>query len=414
MREVATGSAQLRATVDGGIGVIVFDNPARRNALDPRHATRGRATRWPRSPTIPTCASSSSRAPGSRRSRRVPTSSSTSSRARSAATRAAYDAVLDAFWAAWDSFAKPTIAMIRGACIGGGLLVALKADIRVASDDSEFAAARGRARCRAGDVGRRRRAHRGRARLRVGAAVLGAPGLGRGRARGWGWSTGWCRVRSSKRRHSGSPRRWRRLRARRPEAAPHGDRTPRGGRERRDRTDDDAGTRAPLVAHRAEDRAADRRAPEEHHRLQRQHPPAHLRLGAELDDRGRRRHERHARRADEHREWERRRPGSARPRTAASRRRTRSTRRSPGARSRCMRRAVASAPSSEPKLSVVNNSVKLGVGAAEGARHEQREHHLEVERERAHDRDHHEGDPEVGCRGARSGSRPAPAPSRVA
>ena len=49
--------------------------------------------------------------------------------------------MLDAFWAAWDSFDKPTIAMIRGACIGGGLLVALKADIRVASDDSTFAAA---------------------------------------------------------------------------------------------------------------------------------------------------------------------------------------------------------------------------------------------------------------------------------
>ncbi|WP_158747852.1 enoyl-CoA hydratase [Acidisphaera sp. L21] len=34
---------------------------------------------------------------------------------------------------------KPLIAMIRGYCVGGGLAIALKADIRVASDDSHFA-----------------------------------------------------------------------------------------------------------------------------------------------------------------------------------------------------------------------------------------------------------------------------------
>ena len=56
------------------------------------------------------------------------------------AARADYDEVLDAFWASWDAFDKPTIAMIRGACVGGGLFVALTADIRVAADDSEFAA----------------------------------------------------------------------------------------------------------------------------------------------------------------------------------------------------------------------------------------------------------------------------------
>ena len=33
---------------------------------------------------------------------------------------------------------KPIIAMIRGYCIGGGLMTALKADIRIASDDAQF------------------------------------------------------------------------------------------------------------------------------------------------------------------------------------------------------------------------------------------------------------------------------------
>ena len=33
---------------------------------------------------------------------------------------------------------KPTIAMIQGYCIGGGLMMALRADLRIASDDSRF------------------------------------------------------------------------------------------------------------------------------------------------------------------------------------------------------------------------------------------------------------------------------------
>jgi len=36
-------------------------------------------------------------------------------------------------------FPKPTIAMIRGFCIGGGLAVALSTDIRIAAEGSQFA-----------------------------------------------------------------------------------------------------------------------------------------------------------------------------------------------------------------------------------------------------------------------------------
>jgi enoyl-CoA hydratase len=36
-------------------------------------------------------------------------------------------------------FEKPMLAMIKGFCIGGGVAVALNADIRIASDDSQFA-----------------------------------------------------------------------------------------------------------------------------------------------------------------------------------------------------------------------------------------------------------------------------------
>ena len=47
-----------------------------------------------------------------------------------AAGRAAYDAITN--------FPKPVIARIEGYCVGGGLAVALCADIRIATDDSRF------------------------------------------------------------------------------------------------------------------------------------------------------------------------------------------------------------------------------------------------------------------------------------
>ena len=37
-----------------------------------------------------------------------------------------------------EAFSKPIIAMVRGYCIGGGLMAAVKADIRIASDDAQF------------------------------------------------------------------------------------------------------------------------------------------------------------------------------------------------------------------------------------------------------------------------------------
>jgi enoyl-CoA hydratase/carnithine racemase len=54
-------------------------------------------------------------------------------------SRAHFDEWAAASARAFASLSKPLIAMIRGYCIGGGLATALQADLRVCSDDSQFA-----------------------------------------------------------------------------------------------------------------------------------------------------------------------------------------------------------------------------------------------------------------------------------
>jgi enoyl-CoA hydratase len=51
---------------------------------------------------------------------------------------AEYDALSERASAALETVQKPTIAMIRGHCIGGGLDLALRADLRIGSEDSRF------------------------------------------------------------------------------------------------------------------------------------------------------------------------------------------------------------------------------------------------------------------------------------
>lgn len=56
-----------------------------------------------------------------------------------AASAAEYEAVTTTAFDALLGLEKPLIAMIRGACIGGGLAVATCADVRLASTDAQFA-----------------------------------------------------------------------------------------------------------------------------------------------------------------------------------------------------------------------------------------------------------------------------------
>lgn len=50
-----------------------------------------------------------------------------------------YEETTSAFHAALTGLAKPTIAMIRGMCVGGGVAIAIGCDMRICSDDAQFA-----------------------------------------------------------------------------------------------------------------------------------------------------------------------------------------------------------------------------------------------------------------------------------
>jgi len=58
---------------------------------------------------------------------------------RSSASAAAYDVDGARAFAAIAALAKPVIAMVRGYCVGGGVAIALCADLRYAADDAVFA-----------------------------------------------------------------------------------------------------------------------------------------------------------------------------------------------------------------------------------------------------------------------------------
>ena len=125
---------RLRVERDGPIGRMVFDSPARRNAISgdmwraiPQGDGRVRC-RSPRSAA--SCCAAKARWP----SPPAPISPSSRSAARARARVKEYDGIVDAAQHAIEDSQKPVIALIHGFCIGGGLEMALACDLRYAGD----------------------------------------------------------------------------------------------------------------------------------------------------------------------------------------------------------------------------------------------------------------------------------------
>lgn len=131
-------SGTVRTEKDGGIGWIVFDHPARRNAIS--------AAMWRQIPqVVETLAEDDDvrvvvlRGEGETAFVAGADISEFDRQRTGGPASAEYDRAGGEAYRALASIEKPTIAMIHGFCVGGGVAIALCADLRFASDDARFA-----------------------------------------------------------------------------------------------------------------------------------------------------------------------------------------------------------------------------------------------------------------------------------
>lgn len=123
---------------DGAVGTIVFSNPRRRNALNLAMwqafgAALGDLASEPAIRVV-ILKGEGDKAFGSGADiTRFDTDRSTPE------AIARYDEITGATSRALQEFPKPTVALIRGICVGGGLSIALGCDLRIASDTAAFA-----------------------------------------------------------------------------------------------------------------------------------------------------------------------------------------------------------------------------------------------------------------------------------
>jgi enoyl-CoA hydratase len=130
-------SERMIAEPDGAIGWMVFNNPARRNAisLDMWQAIPAILDHFERDPAIRVIVLKGA---GDKAFVSGADISQFERERSSAESVADYDRIAEAAQSRLQETAKPTIAMIHGFCIGGGLGVALGCDLRIAAEDARF------------------------------------------------------------------------------------------------------------------------------------------------------------------------------------------------------------------------------------------------------------------------------------
>ena len=133
-----TQTDKMLARKDGGVGMVIFNNPERHNAvsLEMWEATKRFLDDFAADNDIRAVVLTG--AGGKAFVSGADISKFESERATLEAVRA-YNVKSDAAYASIAEFPKPTIAMISGYCIGGGLGLATCCDLRVCSDNSRFA-----------------------------------------------------------------------------------------------------------------------------------------------------------------------------------------------------------------------------------------------------------------------------------
>ena len=128
---------KMQAHVEDGIGWMIYNNPARHNAmsLEMQQAVPTILEAFRDDPDVRVVVVTGA---GGKAFVSGADISEFGEKRTAPEARAVYDDAAAAAGRAWSSVEKPIIAMIRGFCIGGGMITALSTDIRIAAEDSQF------------------------------------------------------------------------------------------------------------------------------------------------------------------------------------------------------------------------------------------------------------------------------------
>jgi enoyl-CoA hydratase len=134
---MATVTEKLIARKEGGIGWIIFNNPAKRNAMsmDMYLAMREALEDYAQDPAVRVVILKGA---GDKAFVSGADISEFKEKRATAESTEIYNAASERAAKALRECPKPTIAMIRGFCMGGGMGTAVNCDIRIAADDSRF------------------------------------------------------------------------------------------------------------------------------------------------------------------------------------------------------------------------------------------------------------------------------------
>jgi enoyl-CoA hydratase/carnithine racemase len=136
-REIALQTDRMIGRIEGPIGWLVFNNPERRNAVSMEMWT-AMATILEAFESDTTVRAIVLYGAGGKAFVSGADISQFEEQRSSPETIAQYDAISGRAQRLLSDSAKPTIAMIQGYCIGGGLGVAVSCDLRIAAEGSKF------------------------------------------------------------------------------------------------------------------------------------------------------------------------------------------------------------------------------------------------------------------------------------
>ena len=133
--EYAAG--KLLASVSDGVGLLTFNQPERRNAISVAmwDGLAAILDGWGRDPAVRAAVMTGA---GDKAFVSGADISEFGERRGTAAAQREYDAQTRRGWEAMARFSKPLVARIQGFCLGGGLGIAMQADLRVAGEGSSF------------------------------------------------------------------------------------------------------------------------------------------------------------------------------------------------------------------------------------------------------------------------------------